>query len=88
MWLQYLNGFFCVCTQGFQNFDELFKCMNSLHPTIEFTMDYSTTEVNFLGVTVTKVCNKLETDLYCKPNDTHNHVTVMCIKYLLYGDRS
>ena len=37
-------------------------------------MDYSTTEINFLGVTVTKVCNKLETDLYCKPNDTHQHL--------------
>ena len=37
-------------------------------------MGYSTTETNFLGVTVTKVCNKLETDLYCKPNDTHQHL--------------
>ena len=37
-------------------------------------MDYSTTETNFLGVTVTKVCNKLQTDLYCKPNDTHQHL--------------
>ena len=34
-------------------------------------MDYSTTEINFLGVTVTKVGNKLETDLYCKSTDTH-----------------
>ena len=25
-------------------------------------------------VTETKVCNELETDLYCKPNDTHQHL--------------
>ena len=31
-------------------------------------------EINFLGVTVAKVGNKLETDLYCKPNDTQQYV--------------
>ena len=37
-------------------------------------MDYSATEINFLDVTVTKVSNKLETDLYCKPTDTHHYL--------------
>ena len=37
-------------------------------------MGYSTTEINFLGVTVRKVCNKLEADLYCKPNDTRQNL--------------
>ena len=37
-------------------------------------MDYSTTEINFLGVAVTNVCNMLETDLFCKPNDTQQYL--------------
>ena len=37
-------------------------------------MDYSTTEINFLGVAVTNVGNKLETDLFCKPNDTQQYL--------------
>ena len=37
-------------------------------------MDYSTKQINYLGVTVTKVGNKLETDLYHKPNDTHQYL--------------
>ena len=37
-------------------------------------MDYSTTKMNFLGFIVTKVGNKLETDLYCKPNDTYQYL--------------
>ena len=74
MWLRYLDESFCIWIQGYQNLNELFHYINSLHPTIKFTMDYSITEINFLGVTVTKVCNKLETDLYCKPNDTHQHL--------------
>ena len=36
-------------------------------------MDYSATEINFLGVSVTKTGNELQTDLYCKPNDTHQY---------------
>ena len=62
------------------------------HSTIKFTMENSTAEKNVLGVTVTKVGNKLETDLYWKPTDTHqylmhNHNTVMCIKDLLHTGR-
>ena len=73
LWLQYFDEIFDIWTQGSQKLKELFNCINSLHPTIKFTMDYSATEINFLGVTVTKVDNKLETDLYCKPTDTHQY---------------
>ena len=37
-------------------------------------MDYSTTEFNFLGVAVTKVGNKSETDLFYKPNDMQQYL--------------
>ena len=74
MWLRYLDDIFYVWTQGSQDLNELFNCINSLHPTNKFTMDYSTIEIKFLAVTVTKVCSKLETDIYCKPNDTHQHL--------------
>ena len=57
-----------------QNLNELFNCINSLHPPTKFTIDYSTTEITTLDVTVTNFCNKLETHLYCKPNDPHQHL--------------
>ena len=38
------------------------------------TVDYSTTEMKFIGVTVVKVGNKLETDLYCKSTNTHQYL--------------
>ena len=55
-------------------------------------MGSSATKINFLGVTVTKVDNKLETDLYCKPSDTHQYLHnqschVMCKNDLLHTDR-
>ena len=74
LWLRYLDEIFCIWNQGSQNLNELFNCINILHPTVKLTMDYSTTEVNFLGFTVTRVGNKLETDLHCKPNGTHQYL--------------
>ena len=47
-------------------------------------MDYSTIETKFLDVTVTKVDNKLETDLYCKPTDTHQYLHVKSCHRNLY----
>ena len=38
---------------------------------MKFIMGRSKTKINFLGVIVTTVGNKLEKDLYCKPTDTH-----------------
>ena len=84
MWLRYLDEIFCIWTKGSQDLNELFNCINSLHPTIKFTMDYSTTEINFLAVNVRKVCNKLETDIYCKPNDTHQHLQVQSCYRTVY----
>ena len=45
-----------------------FNFINSLHlqPVIKLTVNYSTA-IKFLDVTVAKVGNKLETELYCKP---------------------
>ena len=58
MWLRYLDEIFYIWTQGSQKLNGPFNCVNSLHATIKFTLDYSTT------------IGKLETDLYCNPNDT------------------
>ena len=71
LWLRYFDEIFDIWTQRSQKIKELFSCINSLHPTIKFAIDFSATEINFLGVTVTKVGNKLEINLYCKPTDTH-----------------
>ena len=39
LWLRYFDEIFDVWTQGSQKLKELFNCINSLHPTIKFTMD-------------------------------------------------
>ena len=50
---------------------EFINEMNSYHPTIKFTSDWSKKKVNFLDVKVTVKNGVLSTGLFVKPTDTH-----------------
>ena len=50
---------------------EFLKIVNSCHLTIKFTAEYSLDKNNCLDVEVIRSGNKLLTDLYIKPTDTH-----------------
>ena len=50
---------------------EFINKINSFHPTIKFTADWSKEKVNFLDVEVTLNNGVLSTDLFVKPTDTH-----------------
>ena len=43
--LQYFDKIFDIWTHSYKKLKELFNCINSLHLTIKFTMDYSATEI-------------------------------------------
>ena len=61
---------------------EFLKILNSCHPTIKFTAEYSLNEVNFLDAEVIRRGNKLLTDLYIKPTDTHQYLELSsCLVY-------
>ena len=74
LWLRYLDDIFCIWTEGIEKLHEFFNYINSFHPTIKFTMDYSYDRINFLDVLVMKNDQKLETDLYCKNTDRHQYL--------------
>ena len=50
---------------------EFVNFLNSPHHSIQFTVEYSKKTVNFLDVQVVRQGNKIVTDLYTKPTDTH-----------------
>ena len=52
---------------------KILKILNSCHPTIKFTAEFSLDKVNFLDLEVRCGGNKLLTDLYIKPTDTHQY---------------
>ena len=57
-----------------ENLKIFLEALNCCHPTIKFTADYSKHNVNFLDVSVKKLSNRLITDVYIKPTDTHQHL--------------
>ena len=73
LWLRYVDDIFCIWTDGLWKLKELYNYLNSCHPTIKFTMDYSDTTINFLDVSVTKKSTKLSTDLFTKDTDFHQY---------------
>ena len=57
--------------------DELYKFLerlNRFHPSLKFTSECSSQEINFLYVTVKLNKNQFVTDLYCKPKDCHHYL--------------
>ena len=50
------------------------KILNSCNPIKKFTAKYSLDKVNFLDIQVIRCGNKLLTDLYIKPTNTHQYL--------------
>ena len=75
VWLRYIDDIFFVWEHGEEKLLKWFEHLNSVHPTIKFTSDYSRNSTNFLDTTVIKDHNnELYTDLYCKPTDSHGYL--------------
>ena len=53
LWLTYLD-IFCIWTEGVEKLHEFYAFLNSFHPTMKFTMDFSEECINFLDVIVIK----------------------------------
>ena len=72
VWWRYIDDIFVIWEHGEENLHKFISRINSFHP--KFTYDFSKLSVNFLDVEVIKVHNKLVTDLFVKPTDTHQYL--------------
>ena len=90
-WGRYIDDVFFIWTGTLQSLKDFIKYLNSVHPTIKFTAQYSENAVNFLGTTVRKTKDgSLSTDVYQKPTDnpaylhrnsSHDHMLKDSIPY-------
>ena len=73
VWWRYIDDVFMIWQHGEESLKEFFTHLNKVDPNIQFQkpLDYSLETVNFLDVRVTRVGDRLKTDLYTKPTDTH-----------------
>ena len=74
VWWPYIDDIFMIWQHGKENLNAFLHALNSYHPRINFTAEYSETKINFLDVQVIKSGNELITDLYIKPTDTRQYL--------------
>ena len=63
-----------IWTEGLDHLRIFVDYLNNIHPTIKFTSNRSLTNVPFLDVIVSLHNGTIETDLYTKPTDQHQHL--------------
>ena len=74
IWLRFIDDIFMIWPHGEDCLKIFIENINSFHPTIKFTADYSKVSVHFLDTTVTIENGSLKTDLFNKPTDKHNYL--------------
>ena len=74
VWWRYIDDIFMIWQHGEENLKLFLENLNSCHPTIKFTADYSSEKINFLDVQVTRCDDRLVTDLFVKATDTHQYL--------------
>ena len=63
VWWRYIDDIFMIWEHGEKELKAFLEALNSCHPTIKFTAEYSKEKINFLDVSVRKVSNHLVTAL-------------------------
>ena len=69
-----LSEYHLIWLHGQERLTEFFTYVNFYHPTIKFTWKWSNKKLPFLDVMVRLKNNKLSTDIYSKPTDTHQYL--------------
>ena len=71
IWWRYIDNTFFIWEHGEESLEKFLNKLNTFHPTIKFTAEYSKEAINFLDVNVRLVEGELMADLFVKPTDTH-----------------
>ena len=77
VWWRFIDDIFLVWPHGTETLTTFLRFLNEKHNTIQFTWEYSSSEIHFLDVTIKLHNGNYSTTLYTKPTDGHT--------YLQYG---
>ena len=71
VWFRYIDDVFLLWTHGENKLKSLMEKLNQFYPNLSFTYESSKNKIAFLDCKVNLFENKLNTELYVKPTDTH-----------------
>ena len=72
--MRYLDDCFIYWDTRLGPVTQLHDILNSLHDNIKFTIETNHQQMNFLDIKMIAEKDKIITDIYFKPTDTHNYV--------------
>lgn len=75
-WKRFIDDIVMLWFHGEENLLHFLKWINTLHPTIQFTAQFGTSNIAYLDVNLNIVDRKLTTDLHLKPTDAN-----MCLPF-------
>ena len=64
MWCRFLDDCFIIMNEDIEDPKKLHHILNSLHPCLKFTLEYSQTNLPLLDILVINNEGKIETDIY------------------------
>ena len=70
MWCRFLDDCFIIMNGDFADLNKTTSHLNSLHPCLKFTVEYSQTNSPFLDILVINNEDKIEIDIYFKKTDS------------------
>ena len=71
---RYIDDIFMIWTHGPEELKKFIKHINTIHPTIKFTADWSDSNIEFLDTKVTLSNRTLSTELYTKPTNAQAYL--------------
>ncbi|XP_070576154.1 uncharacterized protein [Ptychodera flava] len=72
---RFIDDLHGIWTLGEDKLLRYHKYLNSIHPSIKFTLEYGKTKQHFLDISTSIVNGKVETDLYTKPTDSGRYLS-------------
>ena len=88
LWWRYTDDIFDLWTQEYSKLIEFTEFINSLYPTIKFTLVHSPTSLNVLDLTLNLVEGYIQTDIYSKPTDNHMYLLRNGVRSSLFESHS
>ena len=73
-WKRFLDDGLMIWKKSFGNFEDFILILNNLDSNIEFTYDSSDYGLSYLNLFIYIESNKLLTDVYYKPTDSHDYL--------------
>ena len=74
IWLRFLDDIFLIWLHGNETLLEFLNYANSYDDTIKYTWEWSYENISYLDVRIKVRDNKISTDVYSKPTDTHQYL--------------